>query len=112
MTAVFTNHTKKVISQTRYFAIFVDEVTTMDHESWLSVHINLCIGFSRVSILLGLFHLVEGNGTGAVKETIITCISYHGGLFENAVGERMVSFRADGVFVFQDSRIGKTQQLK
>jgi hypothetical protein len=100
MGVVLANHTKKIISQARYFAISADEVTTVDHESWLSVHIYLCIGFSRVSILLGLFRLVEGNGASAVKEAIVSCMSCHGGLTENVVAERMVSFGADGVSVF------------
>jgi hypothetical protein len=112
MGAVLANHTKKIISQARYFAISADEVTTVDHESWLSVHIYLCIGFSRVSVLLGLFCLVQGNGASALKEAIITCISCHGGLSENVVAERMVSFGADGVSVFQGSRTGVTTQLK
>jgi hypothetical protein len=100
MSVVLANYTKKVISQARYFAISADEVTTVDHESWLSVHIYLCIGFSRVSILLGLFRLVEGNGASAVKEAIVSCMSCHGGLTDNDVAERMVSFGADGVSVF------------
>jgi hypothetical protein len=108
MSMVLVNYTKKVISQTRYFAISADEVTTVDHESWLSVHIYLCIGFSRVSILLGLFRLVEGNGASAVKEAIVSCMSCHGRLTENAMAERMVSFWADGVSVFQGSRTGVT----
>lgn len=59
-----------------------------------------------------MFCLVEGNGAGAVKEAIIICISYHGRLSKNAVAEMMVSFRADGIFVFQGLRTGMTQQLK
>jgi hypothetical protein len=112
MSVVLANYTKKVISQARYFAISANEVTTVDHESWLSVYIYLCIGFSRISILLGLFRLVEGNGASVVKEAIVSCMSCHGGLTENVVAERMVSFGADGVSVFQGSRTGTTQQLK
>jgi hypothetical protein len=95
---VLANHTKKVISQARYFAISADEVTIVDHESWLSVHIYLCIGSSRLSILFGMFRLVEDNGATAVKEAIVTCISCHGGLSKNAVAKRMVCLGADGVF--------------
>ena len=84
----------------------------MDHESWLSIHIYLWIGFSRVSVLLGLFHLVEGNGASALKEAIITCISCHGGLSENVVAKKMVSLGADGVLVFQGSKTSVTMQLK
>ena len=112
MGAILANHTKKIISQARYFVISADEVTIVDHESWLSVHIYLCIDFSIVSVLLGLFRLVEGNGASVLKEAIITCISYHGGFSENAVAKRMVSFGADGISVLQGSRIGVTTELK
>jgi hypothetical protein len=112
MSVVLANHTKKVISQARFFAISADEVTTIDHESWLSVHIYVCIGFKRVSIMLGLFRLVEGNGATAVKEAISTCISWQAGFSESVVAERLVCFGADGVSVFQGARAGVTQQLK
>jgi hypothetical protein len=105
---VLANHTKKVISQVRYFAISADEVTTINHESWLSVHIYVCIGFKRISILLGLFHLVEGNGSTTMKEAISTCISWQAGHSENAVTKRLVCFGVDGVPVFQGSRAGVT----
>ena len=97
MSVVLANHTKKVISHAKYFVISANEITIVDHESWLSVHIYLCICFSRISIMFGLFRLVKGNGATTVKEAIITCYS---GPFENAVAKRMVCFGTDGVYVF------------
>jgi hypothetical protein len=100
MSVVLANHTKKVIPQARYFAISTDEVTTVDHDSWLSVHIYLCIDFSRVSILLGLFCLIEGNGATVVKEAITTCISCYAGLSKNVVEERLLCSGQMGFLYF------------
>ena len=55
-------HTKKILSKARFYAILTNEVTIVNHESWLSVQIYICIGFSRVPILLSLLQLVEENG--------------------------------------------------
>lgn len=100
MSVVLANHTKNVILQARYFAISTNEITTSDHESWLSVHIYLCSDFSRVSILFGFFCLIEGNGATVVKEAITTCISCHAGLSKNVVEERLVCSRQMGFLYF------------
>jgi hypothetical protein len=74
MSEVLSIHTKKILAEARFYAISADEVTTVDHESWLSVHIYVSVGFSRVPILLSLSRLTEGNGASAVKESIITSL--------------------------------------
>jgi hypothetical protein len=101
MSVILADHTKKILAEARFYAISADEVTTVDHESWLSVHIYISIGFSCVPILLFLSRLTEGNGASAVKESIVTSLSWHGGLVDSAVAERLVCFGADGVSVLQ-----------
>jgi hypothetical protein len=56
--------------------------------------------------------LTEDNRASAVKESIVTSLSWHGGLVDSAVAERLVCFGTDGVSVFQGYRSGVTQQLK
>ena len=60
-------HTKQVISKARFFSLSVDEVTTIDGQSWLSIHLYVCIAFKKVPILLSLNRLQEGNGALAIK---------------------------------------------
>jgi hypothetical protein len=112
MSEVLSAHTKKVLAEARFYSVSTDEVTTVDHESWLSVHIYISVGFSRLPILLSLSRLTEGNGASAVKESILTSLSWHGGIVDSLVAERLVCFGADGVSVFQGYRTGVTQQLK
>jgi hypothetical protein len=109
MALVLANHTKKILAEARFNAISADEVTTVDQESWLSVHIYISTGFSRVPILLSLSWLVEGNTAVAVKETILTSLNWHRRLVDNVVAKRLICFREDGVSVFQGYRTGITQ---
>jgi hypothetical protein len=112
MSIILVDHTKKILAEAWFYAISVDEVTTIDHESWLSVHIYVSIGFSRVPILLSLSRLTEGNGASAVKESIVTSLNWHGRLVDSVVAERLVCFGVNGVSVFQGCRSGIKQQLK
>jgi hypothetical protein len=112
MAAILANHIKKILAEARFYTISADEVTTVDHESWLSMHIYIAIGFSRVPILLSLSRLTKGKTASVVKECILTSLSWHGGLEDNVVAERLVFFGTDEVSVFQGCRSSVTQQLK
>ena len=84
----------------------------MDHESWLSIHVYVVIGFARCSMLLAVCRLVEGRGAKAVTETVLSHLSHHGVLEVKDIAEKCVCFGADGVAVFQGSRTGVTTRLK
>jgi len=101
MAEVLADHTKKVIADAPFFSISADEVTTIDHESWLSLHIYIPLGFKRLSILLGLQRLVEGNGAAVVTNAIVAHLMHHGGLAAANIAEKLVSFGADGVSIFR-----------
>jgi hypothetical protein len=112
MSEVLSIHTKKILTEARFYAISADEVTTIDYESWLSIHIYISVGFFRVPILLLLSKLTEGNGASTVKESIITSLHWHGGIEDKVPATRLVCFGADGVSLFQGCRFGVTQQLR
>jgi hypothetical protein len=95
MAAILANHTKKVLAEARFYAIPADEVTTVDNESWLSMHIYIV-----VPILLSLSRLTEDNSASAVKECIMTSLSRHRGLLDNVVAEKLVCFGTDRVSIF------------
>jgi hypothetical protein len=109
---ILGNHTKKILSKARFYAISTDEVTIVNHESWLSVQIYISIGFCRVPILLSLLQLVEENGIFGVKECILMSLNWHGGLIKNVVAKRLMCFEADGILMFQGYRSNIIQQLK
>ena len=101
MAVILANHTKKILVEAMFYAISIDEVTTINNKSWLNVHIYIAVGFSCLSILLSLSQLTEGSLASAMKECIMISLSWHGGLVDNVVAERLVCFGTDGVSVFQ-----------
>ena len=109
---VLADHTKQVISKARFFSLSSDEVTTIDSQLWLSIHIYVCIDYKRVPILMSLSHLEQGNLSEAIRETILGMLVHHSGMSALAIASGLVCFGADGVFVFQGSRSGVTTQLK
>jgi hypothetical protein len=112
MSKVFSIHKKKILSEARFYAILADEVTSIDHESWLSVHIYISIDFSCAPILLSSLRLTNGNGASTMKESIIISLNWYGGLVDSVVAKRLVCFGANGVSMFQGYKLGVTQQLK
>ena len=109
---VICEHTKAVVGKAKVFSLSADEVTSIDGQSWLSIHIYICIGYKRVSILLALMRLVDGNRIVVVKEAIYSMLLWHIGLSQAQIAERLICFAADGVSMFQGCRNGITLQLK
>lgn len=95
-----TDHTKQVISKAWFFSLSADEVSTVDSQSWLSIHLHICVGFKQVPILLSLSQLVEGNEIEDIRECIDGMVSHHTSLFEVEVASRLVCFGADDASVF------------
>lgn len=108
---VLADYTRQVISKCRFFSLSADEVTTIDSQSWLSIHIYVCVDFKRVPILLSLSKLHDGSSSNAVRDTIEGMLSHHTGLSQSEVASRLVCFGADGVTLFQGSRNGVTVQM-
>jgi hypothetical protein len=52
--------TKEVIMASSFLKISIDEVTTIDNQSWILVHFYVVVGWKQMPILLTLEHLVEG----------------------------------------------------
>jgi hypothetical protein len=104
---VVSKTTKSILKQASFISISVDEVTTIDHE-WLSVHAYLCLKgkWSQESMVVMFVRLMERNNFQAVKEAILTTLTWHSGLNEQDIVEKVVCFRADGVSIFQGCSAG------
>jgi hypothetical protein len=63
-------------------------------------------------MLVMLVRLMEGNNSQAVKEAILTALTWHGGLSEQDITEKVVRFGVDGVSLFQGCRAGVTTLLQ
>jgi hypothetical protein len=69
------------------------------------MHLYICLDFKRISILLALVCLVDGNGADALRETMYSQLCFHSGLEEKQVGERLVCFSTDGVSVSLEEKL-------
>jgi len=110
LAVALSEHTKQVISKSRFFSLSADEVTTIDCESWLSIHIYICVNFKRIPILLSLSKPQDGT-SNAVRDTIEGMLAHYTSLTQSAIASRLVCFGADGVTLFQGSRNGVTVQM-
>jgi len=88
---MFTN-TWMAIQKVRLILIFVDEVTTMDFQSWLSVHVYLVDG--------ALEQLVNGGTTNNFTKVIVDNVLQYERLSKFDLVSKLISFGANGVLVF------------
>jgi hypothetical protein len=88
------------IQKVRLIFISIDEVTTMDFQSWLSVHVYLVDGWKLNPILLTLEQLVNGGTIDNLTKVIMDNVLQYGGLSKFDFVSKLISFGANGVLVF------------
>jgi hypothetical protein len=86
-----------------FILVNCDEVTTIDNQSWLSIHVYVTEEWKRVLILLNLQHVVDGTTFDNLTLTsfIVKTLMEFGGLNEANLANKLVCFGADGVIIFQ-----------
>jgi hypothetical protein len=92
---------REVLSAAKYLAITCDVVTTLDNQSWISIHAYCVQDFYRQSILISLERLTEGASVARLAFTIIDAMSNYGGQTKDELRQKFVSFGTDGTAVFQ-----------
>jgi hypothetical protein len=86
--------TQAVLQEARFFSITCDEVTTLDTQSWISIHGYVCENWTRKPMLLSLERVVEGGGADNLTKVIINAIKTFGGVQEAEMATRLASFGA------------------
>ncbi len=77
-----------------------DEVTMMDNQSWVNIHVYLANGFKCILILLNLEKLI---GSGTIDNLTIVILNFllvYGGLIVEKISNKLICFGFDGVVVF------------
>ncbi|KAG0572981.1 hypothetical protein KC19_VG138700 [Ceratodon purpureus] len=103
---------QQVIKQARFFSITCDEVTTLDNESWISVHGYTCEDFVRRPMLLALERILDKGGANHLTIVLISAIEKGGGISKQECVNKLASFGADGVNTFQGKRSRVVKQLQ
>jgi hypothetical protein len=72
--------TKEVVSTALYFFITCDEVTTLDNQSWINIHVYTIQDWVRVPMFLCLQCVTEGGDADNITKIILTALTNEGGL--------------------------------
>ena len=103
--------TKEIVSAVSYFSVTCDEVTTLDNQSWISIHVYTIQDWERVPMLLCLQRVTEGGGADNITKMILGALTNEGGLTPYQIRDRFMAFGADGASVLQGKRNGVTNKL-
>ena len=109
---VVQTKTREIVSVAPYFSVSCDEVTTLDNQSWISIHVYTISDWERVSYLLNLERVTEGGGAENIAKMIVSALTNQGGLTPNEIRDRFMAFGADGASVLQGKRNGVTTKLQ
>jgi hypothetical protein len=71
--------TKDIVNVVPYFSISCDEVTTVDNQSWISIHVYTISDWERVPMLLSLELVIEGGSTENISKIILGALAKQGG---------------------------------
>lgn len=104
----------EIVSVAPYFLVSCDKVTTLDDQSWISIHVYMICDWERMSMLLTLEHITEGNGIANISKMIVDAHTNQGGLNPHQIRDRFMAFGADDASILQGKRnniIDKLQVL-
>jgi hypothetical protein len=104
--------TADAVKAANFISISCDEVTSVDNQSWLSLHAYIIKEWSWIPILLSLERVVKGADAGNLTRVIIQALLTVGGLIGESLSSKLICFGADSVSVFQGARTGVTWQFK
>jgi hypothetical protein len=103
---------KVVIQSANYLAISCDEVTTIDNQSWISIHVYFVHNWCRIPLLVGLEKIIESPSASNLTKILVSCLEKTGGIDKEQIAKMLLSFGTDGASVFQGSRNGVTKKIQ
>ncbi len=104
--------THLVVQSTKFLFVSIDEITTMDCQGWIVVHMYVVEGWKHIHILLTLEQVLFGAISNNLIKMIMGSLLQHGGLFETNLVSKLISFGANGALVFQGAKNSVITQLK
>ena len=86
--------TKAVMKATRFFSITCDEVSTLDTQSWISIHGYVCEDWQWKPMLLSLERVVSGGGSNSMTKVVVNAVKEYDGIKASELGTWLASFGA------------------
>jgi hypothetical protein len=84
---------KEVITSSKYLALSCDEVTTIDNQSWISIHSYIGQDWCRILVFISLEQVIEGGGVDNLTKVIMGVLKEHGRLFDVDIAAKLISFK-------------------
>ena len=109
---VVQNRVKLALQEYQFFSLTCDEVTTVDYQTWISVHVYVVKDYVCVPLLLTLERVTGGTGSDNLTRVLLDVLWEVGGLTREQIREKLLCFGADGAAVFHGVRGGVTVQLQ
>jgi hypothetical protein len=84
--------TTMVLKNARFFSVTCDKVTTLDTQSWISIHGYVCQDWQRLPMLLSLEQVVEGGTANHLTKTIAEVVKKARGFDKKDIAGKFMSF--------------------
>ena len=110
--SVVQNRVKAALAKCDFFSLTCNEVTTVDCQTWISIHVYVVKDFVHVPMLLTLERVIGGVGSDNLTTVLVEALQQLGGLTLEQIRDKLLCFGADGAAVFHGVRGGVTVQLQ
>ncbi len=90
-------------------SISCDEVSTLNNQSWLSIHYYVVENWARIPILISLDCVLEGSSSNNFTKVIMEALTTRGGMPRDYIASKLMSFGVDNVNVFQGTKSSVTK---
>jgi len=87
---------RRLIQVAHFIAVTIDEITTVDNSSWLSIHVYIVQEWVRVLLLVSLQRMECSPNIDNLTKLIIESVRSGGGLDSEGIAQKLLSFGADG----------------
>jgi hypothetical protein len=102
-----------LVQAATFIALSVDETSTVDNQSVIVIHVYVMSNWTRQSLMVTLVKL-ESNGatSNSLTKVIMSALNVNCGLDLESIASKLLCFGADGVAIFQGSKMESLSKLK
>jgi len=90
----------KVVVGLKYLTLSYDEITTINNQSWVSIHYYVVQNWYHLHVLIFLEHVIRGGGFNNLTKVIIDIMKKYVSFSKTNIVMKLMSFNANSVNVF------------
>jgi hypothetical protein len=104
--------TKEVIKKIPFLVLFVDAITKIDIESWISIYGYVFENWWWIFVLLNLEKVIDNVTIENIYNMMLWTLVIQGGLTKVEIGKKLVSIGTNGGSMFTRCKTGVLVQMK